>query len=79
MKYNNYDITKIYYSGYTITKVMGCGGLTVFEENPSNHYKLYYENISGQTGTIQCNSATTLTSGETKSVVIEPEGVRCFT
>ena len=37
MKYNNFDITKIYYSGHTITSAYGCGGYKVFdsEEPPT--------------------------------------------
>lgn len=63
MKYNNNDITKIYYSGYTITKAMGCGGLTVFEEE--RHPKLIYTKIStGKSYQIDCNGSSIVTQSE---------------
>lgn len=73
MKYNNYDITKIYYSGYTVTAAYGCGGYQVYSANtePTN-YKLYFTDNSGNTGTVQCNSNINLTSGETINAVPSP-------
>lgn len=35
MVYNNYNINGVYYNGYTITKIYGCGGVVVwFSEQP---------------------------------------------
>jgi hypothetical protein len=63
MKYNNNDITKIYYSGYTITKAMGCGGLTVFEEE--RHPKLIYTKIrTGKSHQVDCNGSSIVTQSE---------------
>ena len=62
-KYNNYDITSMYYSGYTIVRAYGCGGELVFGEEPyvpPFTDKFRYTN-SGRTRTIACNSSTTLT------------------
>ena len=33
MKYNGYDISKMYYSGYTVTAAYSCGGYKVFGED----------------------------------------------
>ena len=77
MKYNNYDITKIYYSGYTVTAAYGCGGYQVYSANtePTN-YKLYFTDSSGNTGTVQCNTNENLTSGETINAVPSPGCIR---
>ncbi len=73
MKYNNYDITKIYYSGYTVTAAYGCGGYQVFGTSPEpTNYKLYFTDNSGNTGTIDCNQYSSLTSGETINAVPSP-------
>lgn len=64
MKFNNFDITKIYYSGHTISKVYGCGGDVVFQ-----NYKLrmlYRVAPREYTLTFMESSGTTLTSGDTR-------------
>ena len=33
MKYNGYDISKMYYSGYTVTAAYSCGGYKVFGDD----------------------------------------------
>lgn len=65
-KFNNYDITGMYYSGYTIVRAYGCGGELVFGEEPyvpPFTDKFRYTN-SGRTRTMVCNSNTTLTNLE---------------
>ena len=64
MKYNNYDITKIYYSGYTVTAAYGCGGYQVFEG--IRHPKITISKVSGSSKsyTIYCNGSSLLTQSE---------------
>ena len=79
MKYNNYDIIKIYYSGYTVTSAYSCGGYQVFIGDTPLHKNLYYSGgYSGQTitGDIDCNSSTTITLAETTAE--QPDPNECF-
>ncbi len=71
MKYNNYDITTIYYSGYTITSAYGCGGYKVFDggdvpPTPTGGTKFSAVYLGGETYSADCDGNTTLTSGNTK-------------
>lgn len=76
MKYNNYDITTIYYSGYTITSAYGCGGYNVFETQPTPPLecaKLTYTYCgSEQDEHIISGAGGTLTSGETNNQRLHP-------
>lgn len=64
MKYNNYDITKIYYSGYTVTTAYSCGGDVVFETEKKP--KLIYSKVSDPTKKYQidCNGSGIVTQAE---------------
>lgn len=61
-KYNNYDITGMYYSGYTIVRAYGCGGELVFGEEPyvPPFADKFQYTLSGSTYTIPCNSSSAL-------------------
>lgn len=62
MKFNNYDITGMYYSGYTIVRAYGCGGELVFGEEPyvPPFADKFQYTLSGSTYTIPCNSSSAL-------------------
>lgn len=65
MKYNNYDITKIYYSGYTVTAAYGCGGYKVFEETvPGDKLTITKITNPSRTYSIGCNNSSILTQDE---------------
>ena len=61
-KFNNYDITGMYYSGYTIVRAYGCGGELVFGEEPyvPPFTDKFQYTLSGSTYTIPCNSSSAL-------------------
>lgn len=65
IKVNNFDITNLYYSGYTIVRAYGCEGELVYgnEPVPPSTDKLTYV-LNGTERTIQCNSSSTLTKVE---------------
>lgn len=61
-KFNNYDITGMYYSGHTIVRAYGCGGELVFGEEPyiPPFTDKFQYTLSGSTYTIPCNSSSAL-------------------
>lgn len=62
MKFNNNEITGMYYSGHTIVRAYGCDGRLVYGSEPVPPvfaYKFKYK-LSGATYTIACNSSTEL-------------------
>ena len=74
--YANNDITKVFYSGYTIDKIYACGGELVYSastEPPVTTGKLSYT-ISGNTYTIPCDSTSALTQYEIVSDIINKTG-----
>lgn len=75
IKYNDYNITGLKYNGYDIIKVIGCGGDVVYEkETPPVGKKLEATYCSGGTYTVNCNSNSTLTSGETNHQTLVSSG-----
>lgn len=62
MKFNNNEITGMYYSGYTIVRAYGCGGELVFGEEPyvPPFTDKFQYTLSGTTYTIPCNSSSAL-------------------
>lgn len=64
MKYNNYDIIKIYYSGYTVTAAYGCGGYKVFEAEKKAKMKITKVSDPSKTYQIDCNNSSIITQSE---------------
>ncbi len=64
MKYNNYDITKMYYSGYTVTAAYSCGGYKVFEEEVIPKITITKISNPSKTYTIACNNSSKLSQAE---------------
>lgn len=74
--YTNNDITKVFYSGYTIEKIYACDGELVYSastEPPVVSNKLTYT-ISGNTYTIPCNGNSTLTRLEVQQSIYDNVG-----
>lgn len=67
----NNEITDIYYSGYTISKVYACGGQLVYakdeEPTPSDNWKLKMDFSNGHTGYLACDSTSAITKGEVQT------------
>ena len=65
----NSQIDKVYYSGYTITKIYSCGGSLVWEMTPTpptgGKYVGYY--IGGTSYSEECDGNSRLTTATTKS------------
>ena len=69
-KYNNYDITSMYYSGYTIVRAYSCGGELVFGSEPEpvpTDWKLRMEFSDGRTGYLPCDSTSSITLSEVQT------------
>lgn len=67
MKYNGYDIKKMYYSGYTVTAAYSCGGYQVFSgetPTPSNKITITKTSDPSKTYSIACNGSSVLTQAE---------------
>lgn len=67
MKYNGYDINKMYYSGYTVTAAYSCGGYQVFSgetPTPSNKITITKTSDPSKTYSIACNGSSVLTQAE---------------
>lgn len=74
IKYDNYNITDLYYNNYHIIKVIGCGGNVVYEkETPPVGTKLDSTYCNGGTFTVNCNGNPVLTSGDTNHQIIHTE------
>lgn len=66
MKFNEHQITNLYYNNHQIVRAYGCDGRLVYGSEPvppSTDGKLQYIN-SGRTRTIACNSSPSLTNLE---------------
>lgn len=69
-KYNNYDITSMYYSGYTIVRAYSCGGELVFGSEPEpepTDWKLRMDFADGRTGYLPCDSTSSITLSEVQT------------
>lgn len=69
MKFNNNEITKLYYSGHTIIRAYGCDGNLVFGEEPitppTYNFKAHADyNWGIPSEEVACDSSTTLTNAE---------------
>lgn len=62
MKFNNNEITGLYYSGHTIVRAYGCDGKLVFGEEPyvPPFTDKFQYTTSGNSYTIACNSSSEL-------------------
>lgn len=62
MKFNNNEITGLYYSGHTIVRAYGCDGKLVFGEEPyvPPFTDKFQYTLSGSTYTIPCNASPAL-------------------
>lgn len=64
----NTNISKVYYSGYTISKIYACGGELVWSGDtptpPTGDTKLTYHTTSGDTYVIPCDGSPSLTLTE---------------
>lgn len=62
MKFNNNEITGLYYSGHTIVRAYGCDGKLVFGEEPyvPPFTDKFQYTLSGTTYTIPCNASPAL-------------------
>ena len=72
MKFNNNEITKLYYSGHTIIRAYGCDGNLVFGEAPyvpPFTDKVKYV-LNDYERTIPCNTSSTLTRVEIQQDMI---------
>lgn len=73
MKFNNNEITKLYYSGHTIIRAYGCDGNLVFGEEPytppTYNFKAHADyNWGIPSEEVACDSSTTLTNDEVVSM-----------
>lgn len=69
-KYNNYDITSMYYSGYTIVRAYSCGGELVFGSEPEpepTDWKLKMDFADGRTAYLPCDSTSSITLSEVQT------------
>lgn len=64
MKYNGYDITKMYYSGYTVIAAYSCGNYKVFDDPTRFKIKITKTSNPLKTYSIACNNSSTLTQSE---------------
>ena len=56
---NNIGTSKVYYSGFTITRVYACGGELVWSESPFT-FKAQYTLNDATSGEVACNGSSTL-------------------
>ena len=61
--YNNNSTSKVFYSGFTITKIYACGGELVWSESPFT-FKAQYTLNDATSGEVVCNGSSTLTAYE---------------
>ena len=61
--YNNNSTSKVFYSGFTITKIYACGGELVWSESPFT-FKAQYTLNDATSGEVVCNGSSTLTPYE---------------
>ncbi len=74
-KYNNYDITGMYYSGYTIVRAYSCGGELVFGEEPVvTEWKLKLDFRDGRYVYLPCDSTSAITESEVKKSHVVTDG-----
>ena len=59
--YNNNSTSKVFYSGFTITKIYACGGELVWSESPFT-FKAQYTLNDATSGEVVCNGSSTLDS-----------------
>ena len=57
--YNNNSTSKVFYSGFTITKIYACGGELVWSESPFT-FKAQYTLNDATSGEVVCNGSSTL-------------------
>ena len=56
---NNIGTSKVYYSGFTITRVYACAGELVWSESPFT-FKAQYTLNDATSGEVACNGSSTL-------------------